>query len=504
MQYIPGLLAATLDTYTNRKWYHQRFDGSPYFLHLIGEAEIAYDTEMKNGAGFTVHYCFFDKGKADWYILMDDIEQVYKAVYEQALLNPNVSADLMDRWMAYAEKFYALCTEMRKVDLAALTDGELLRLHDDLLESVLHKNSSSSIIDGFALGSDTIIEGKIRAVYDHSPTKMSRKFSEVFSVLTAPVHSSFVNDAELSIYELSLRKRQGEDIADGVAEHQRTYYWIRNNYVDWHILSIDEINREIDAIVNGVKDIAGEIAKIRSGPAKNKRAKAELMSQMTLSRDILTLIKISEDFTHWQDERKKGTLFSMHHFSLLLREVGRRKDVDLEHLKYISPRELRLVLDGGIVTQELEERREKSVIFWNESGHEIVSGEGVDGIMEKIVGITVDESINDFRGLTASLGKAEGIVKIMETVKDITKIEAGDILVAVMTRPDYVPAMKKAAAIVTDEGGITSHAAIVSRELGVPCVIGTKIATKVLKDGDRVFVNADHGYVKILDKNHTT
>ena len=65
-----------------------------------------------------------------------------------------------------------------------------------------------------------------------------------------------------------------------------------------------------------------------------------------------------------------------------------------------------------------------------------------------------------------------------------------------MTDPRYVPAMKKAAAIVTDEGGITCHAAIVSRELKKPCIIGTKIATKVLKDGDEVEVDAEKGVVK--------
>ncbi len=76
----------------------------------------------------------------------------------------------------------------------------------------------------------------------------------------------------------------------------------------------------------------------------------------------------------------------------------------------------------------------------------------------------------------------------------------GDILLSQATSPDLLPAMKKAAAIVTEQGGITSHAAIVSRELGIPCVIGTKIATKVLKDGDLVEVDANRGIVKKLTK----
>ena len=69
-----------------------------------------------------------------------------------------------------------------------------------------------------------------------------------------------------------------------------------------------------------------------------------------------------------------------------------------------------------------------------------------------------------------------------------------------MTNPTYVPAMQKAAAVITDEGGLLCHAAIVSRELKVPCIIGTKVATKVLKDGDRVEVDAKKGVVKILEK----
>jgi len=100
--------------------------------------------------------------------------------------------------------------------------------------------------------------------------------------------------------------------------------------------------------------------------------------------------------------------------------------------------------------------------------------------------------------MAASKGVAKCPVCIVKSVKDCHKVKNGDVIVAVMTRPDYVPAMKKAAAVVTNEGGVTCHAAIVSRELGIPCVIGTKIATEVLKDGMMVEVNANHGVVKII------
>jgi len=102
----------------------------------------------------------------------------------------------------------------------------------------------------------------------------------------------------------------------------------------------------------------------------------------------------------------------------------------------------------------------------------------------------------EVRGVCASVGKARGVVRVLLNPRDVGKIRAGEILVTTMTTPDFVPAMKKAGAIVTDEGGITCHAAIVSRELGIPCVIGTKSATRAFRDGDVVEVDADNGVVK--------
>jgi pyruvate,water dikinase len=99
------------------------------------------------------------------------------------------------------------------------------------------------------------------------------------------------------------------------------------------------------------------------------------------------------------------------------------------------------------------------------------------------------------RGFGASPGIGIGKVKIILNAKEISRMERGEVLVTEMTTPDFVPAMKKASAIVTNTGGTTSHAAIVSRELGIPCVVGTGNATEVLKDGMNVSVDGTHGIV---------
>ena len=99
------------------------------------------------------------------------------------------------------------------------------------------------------------------------------------------------------------------------------------------------------------------------------------------------------------------------------------------------------------------------------------------------------------RGIGASAGVVKGKVKIILSPSEIKKIKEGDVLVTIMTNPLFVPAMKKASAIITDKGGITCHAAIVSRELGIPCVVGTKKATQILKDNMEIIVDGKNGKI---------
>jgi len=104
-------------------------------------------------------------------------------------------------------------------------------------------------------------------------------------------------------------------------------------------------------------------------------------------------------------------------------------------------------------------------------------------------------------GDCASPGRARGEAQVVNVIADMAKMKVGDILVSIATTPDLVPAIKKASAIVTDVGGITCHAAIISRELGIPCVVGTKIATKVITDGMLLDVDATHGKVDMIGKD---
>lgn len=129
----------------------------------------------------------------------------------------------------------------------------------------------------------------------------------------------------------------------------------------------------------------------------------------------------------------------------------------------------------------------------------IVQSRPVTTLKMKVKGASADIEVKEDKfllaGLGASPGVASGPVVILKDASEIDRVKEGDVLVAEMTNPDFVPAMRRACAICTDEGGRTSHAAIVSRELGIPAIVGTQHATRMLKEGEIVTVDGVHGKV---------
>ena len=159
-------------------------------------------------------------------------------------------------------------------------------------------------------------------------------------------------------------------------------------------------------------------------------------------------------------------------------------------------KEILKYIETGYIDYELVEKRYNGIV-WNLTTNELYYGEQAKEYIKSLK-ITEEktEKTNIIKGTVASKGKAKGKVIIALSTEDFPKIKQGSILVANMTTPWYTPYLSKVQAIVTDEGGIGCHASIIARELGIPCVIGTKIATSIFKDGDLVEVDADKGIVK--------
>lgn len=183
-----------------------------------------------------------------------------------------------------------------------------------------------------------------------------------------------------------------------------------------------------------------------------------------------------------------------------------RTDVLYELMYYARPLMTEIAKHFGLTFQELRDYSALDLMEGKLEKYEyhkftaISFGENFAFFHGSILESKKQEVVTELKGTVAFKGVVRGKAKIVMIAHEIGKVEEGDILVAPTTAPSYIPGMKKAVGFIADEGGITSHTAIVAREMKKPCIIGTKIATKVLKDGDLVEVDAERGIVTIIER----
>lgn len=178
----------------------------------------------------------------------------------------------------------------------------------------------------------------------------------------------------------------------------------------------------------------------------------------------------------------------------LYQEIAERIGLTLAETINLTYDEIAAALRGKPIDRKIVEARKKYFELLIEGDDIAITTAGAKGQQPGLS--ASDEKQSEIKGQVAMKGFARGPACIILNTKELGKLRKGDVLVTPMTKPDFISEMKKAAAIVTDEGGITSHASIVARELRIPCIIGTRIATKVLKDGDLVEVDANKGVVR--------
>lgn len=200
------------------------------------------------------------------------------------------------------------------------------------------------------------------------------------------------------------------------------------------------------------------------------------------------------------------------YFTTMLKQVSSKLNISLEELNSYRCSEIKDLFTKGEKLPQEEILSRKAYAHYIDEDHKIYffSGEGALEFINRFLNkntIELPEN-NIIQGKTAnSTGKiVRAKVRILArdygnpavVQKSMAEMEDGEILVSQTTDPELLPAMKKASAIVTDIGGLLSHSAITSRELGIPCVIDTKNASKILKTGDFVEVDAEKGIVKII------
>ena len=322
-----------------------------------------------------------------------------------------------------------------------------------------------------------------------------QRIPEVTSVVGVSPKFTMLQQEELILLKLAEKvARSGfERCARHISAHHGQWQW-KNSWIYFQYpLSRAALEREIvQRIRKNPSKIAANIRREKQIKLRNK----ERILRKLGSPHVRQLARVLSEFTFWHSYKMEEMTQAVHLAKPLLERLADVMDLRYEQLLQLTPLE---VIRGKIDRREVAARLRASGVLMLNGRMEILTGARLKLVQRKME--QRSGKVQEIFGLVVSPGKARGRVCVIPSGEvDVSKISipSGSIVVTSMTTTNMVPLIRHAAAIVTDEGGITCHAAIISRELKIPCVVGTQIATKVLKNGDRVEVDADNGTVKII------
>ncbi|MDD5071889.1 MAG: PEP-utilizing enzyme [Patescibacteria group bacterium] len=292
------------------------------------------------------------------------------------------------------------------------------------------------------------------------------------------------------------------EILGKIESHYSKYFYTKFIYTEEQgVYSFEHFLKSLVRLVSNDPNVAGTLKEERKRFSEKISERKKLIKEMKLNKKLIKFFDEWGNFMVTKIYRRYAQLFALYRMVPILTEIGRRLGLSLKQLKFMTSEEIYdSLFNNKINAEEIKKRVYFSVFYADKNERLFYSGEEAKKIVKYIEKDEVRE-VKEIKGQCGARGYAKGVVKIVNVARDMEKMGKGDILVSISTQPDLLPAMKKAAAFITDQGGVTSHAAIVAREINTPCVIGTKIATKVLKDGDEVEIDADKGVVKILKKS---
>ncbi len=458
----------------------------PFRFDLVWFGAAKYGPEYNGGHVCSVFVCNIDEKL--WFCWeRKALEKIGEHIIAQTATPEKRQAhfsrmqEVRDRAMKAAEK-------VRAMDLEGMDDEGLADAYEEYLLEVWPAHGFLDVdIDAV----DVVPAERLKEHVRKELGLNEKEFAEAWRILSAPTYKSYLQDEEEMLLTIA---KEGSDDYSEVLEK---YWWTS---LGWESLGVQTVEKYKER-VEKFTDVEARLREIREYAVRTKREKEALYEKYRVPEKIRYGLDLFNEYTLWHDKRKEMQCVTVRANDLFLQEIARRKGKAHDDLEWLLHHEALALLRTGAIDEEMIARRKVAIAALVERG-DMAVWEGEEAIAKK-EGIVppIDTSLAEVRGESASKGLVRGVARVCVGVQEANrKVREGEILITGMTLPDCLPAMKKAAAIVTDEGGITCHAAIVAREMGKPCVIGTEHATRVFKDGDLVEVDADKGVVRKVKK----
>lgn len=420
-----------------------------------------------------------------------------REIIERVKHKKNFTKEHIEECYKICESFVRICEDIGKTNLRKKSYQEIYKLFQQYYRKYIEYSF-------FLLVPISIEQSVVKFIEEEIGKVLKRKekinlLQEYLNIFSAETKMIEVKKEEVSLLKIKIdiNKNKGKKtsaINKKIDEHIKKYCWIPIYDVIHKPWSRKDFLQRLKEISEPEEKLQKIEKEFKQRMIKTKEAIEELKP----NKKLFNMIEILQEYVFLRTYRTDALRKAMHYIQPLMEEIARRAKITKEEAAYMTKERIEgFLLENNLPeTKVLRERVKHYLMLRTKNIYKIISNKKE---IEEIINQELGEEKFDVKVLKGNIvyqGVVKGKVRIIKSIKDIGKLERGEILVTSMTTPDMTIAIHKAAAIVTDEGGITCHAAICSRELKIPCIVGTKIATKVLKDGDLVEVDATKGIAK--------
>ncbi|MDD5731766.1 MAG: PEP-utilizing enzyme [Patescibacteria group bacterium] len=454
-------------------------------------------------------YNFYTNGYTDYIFEEEEIVETVNAICEKGLKDPEFLYSIFKTSYAKSIKLHSAYEKYKNQNLTKIKTEELIQVLEDFYEEFcdFYAYGGVSILVGYI--DDNPIYKKAESLLRDKLKNSPDKFTEYWMALTLPPKNSTKEQREMEVLKIAEKaKKQGIKGEKAIAKKFKKE--LDSLMKDFDYISFDLFDAllcDLDCCIEDVakaveEDVEKRIGELNNYEKNTQKEFEKICQELKLSPEEKECFELIRNTGYYKWAREYEFMGALYNIKNVQDELGKRGGLISTESKYILPSDLKdnlkdltklkkIARDRIICSICIAERSGRVSVYSGEEAKKIYAS--LDFFKEE-----TDFQGSEIKGTPAYAGKAQGIVRIVNFVRHIDKMEEGNILVSAATNPNLLSAMQKASAFITDEGGITCHAAIVARELKKPCITGTKIATRVLHDGDLVEVDANTGVVTLI------
>jgi phosphohistidine swiveling domain-containing protein len=458
------------------------------------------------------------KNSIEYFYDLSTWANTHEAIKAKALKDSNYVDKLIDSFLKLGRKMNQWSEKaVFKKDLTKVSNSALYQLVEKFIDYQSSMYAIGVMMPVLDFLSFSYVESNLRKfLKDKLPVK---DFDQYFKVFTYPSHDSFALKQEIDLLrmiskyikikgwsqavinqDMDYLKNKFPKFFNDLKKHSIKHGWVYYVYMGPAFGPGEFLEFIRDYLRKKVKPQT-RIKQILDERKAIEKQRVACLKKLKPDSFYLSILRLAPKMVWAKPARKDLQSKTYYHLEKLYREIGKRLNISLNQAQSIPPVDLRNYLVKGrrVDINKINQIYNFHICRPNDDGTvSVLFGQQAVRFFKTLKQnkVEFDKEIKEIKGTCAFAGQAKGKVKIINQPSDMVKMNNGDVLVSVATTPSIVPAMKKATAIITDEGGLTCHASIVSRELQIPCVVGTGFITRLVKDGDKIEVDATRGIVR--------